>query len=386
MDQKTIKLMFSLIGSAISGNLLSDEEKGLISEETVSEIITISNRHDIAHLVIYSLDKNSLLPNDKEIKNEMFKAIYRYERMNFEYKRICSVLEKNKIPFLPLKGSVLRAYYPEPWMRTSSDIDILVHPEDLDIATLKLVNELQYTAGSKATHDISLYSKQGVHLELHFDLIEEYCAGGSNEILASVWDNVSLKEGFEYFYEMKDEMFYFYHIAHMAKHFESGGCGIRSFIDLWILDNIKECEPSRRNEMLEQNGLLKFAAACKALSRFWFKNEPADEVTFKMQNYILDGGIYGTYQNKVALNRQSKGGRFGYIFSRIFISYPILKRYYPILKRHKWLMPFMQIRRWMKILFDPEVRTMAKSELSANNRISKDTADKMQTFLGNIGL
>lgn len=29
---------------------------------------------------------------------------------------------------------------------------------------------------------------------------------------------------------MKEEMFYFYHIAHLAKHFEVGGCGIRQII------------------------------------------------------------------------------------------------------------------------------------------------------------
>ena len=35
-------------------------------------------------------------------------------------------IKKVQIPFLPLKGSVIRQYYPEPWMRTSCDIDILV--------------------------------------------------------------------------------------------------------------------------------------------------------------------------------------------------------------------------------------------------------------------
>ena len=48
-----------------------------------------------------------------------------------EYENLCSAFEKAQIPFLPLKGSVIRKYYPEAWMRTSCDIDILVHDEDV---------------------------------------------------------------------------------------------------------------------------------------------------------------------------------------------------------------------------------------------------------------
>ena len=54
---------------------------------------------------------------------------------------------------------------------------------------------------------------------------------------------------------MTDEMFYFYHIAHMAKHFEEGGCGIRPFIDLWTLDNIKDVDHDKRDELLSRGNL-----------------------------------------------------------------------------------------------------------------------------------
>ena len=47
-------------------------------------------------------------------------AIYRYEKINYELNRLRSALNEAQIPFIPLKGSVLRQYYPEPWMRTSS--------------------------------------------------------------------------------------------------------------------------------------------------------------------------------------------------------------------------------------------------------------------------
>ena len=83
----------------------------------------LSKAHDLAHLVGDALIKNDLIGND-EIKEKYQKqvmiAIYRYEKINYELNRLRSALNEARIPFIPLKGSVLRQYYPEPWMRTSS--------------------------------------------------------------------------------------------------------------------------------------------------------------------------------------------------------------------------------------------------------------------------
>ena len=71
--------------------------------------------------------------------------------------------------------------------------------------------------------------------------------------------------------------------------------------------------------------------------------------------------------------------------SRMFIPYANLKRYYPVLEKHKWLMPIMQVRRWFMLL-DPEVAKMAKSELRANGNMESSHAEQMDELLKNIGL
>ncbi len=387
MNQNTIKLLFALVRSAIRGNQIKESEKELFSKDVLQELFLISKKHDVAHLIATGLDKNGLLKsaNDK-IGNEIIMAIYRYTQLNYEYERVCDALENAHIPFIPLKGSVLRKWYPEPWMRTSCDIDILVHREDLESAISYLVEKLEYVEHERATHDVSLFSKSGKHIELHFDLVEEGRANNAIDVLSAVWENVSLKSDKEYWFEMTDAFFYFYHIAHMAKHFEVGGCGIRPFIDLWILDNnIDGIDKTQRDELLEKGGLLQFANVARNLSKCWLDDLPLDEVALKLQNYILVGGVYGSTQNKVALQQSKKGGKFKYIFSRIFISYDKLKRYYPILEKHKWLTPFMQIRHWGR-LFKPSVAKRAKNELSANINIKKTTADDMNQFLNEVGL
>ncbi|MFX7845188.1 nucleotidyltransferase family protein, partial [Acinetobacter baumannii] len=75
----------------------------------------------------------------------------------------------------------------------------------------------------------------GQHIELHFNLIEDHRIKGASAILNRVWDAAVPCGGWTYQYEMPDELFYFYHIAHMAKHVENGGCGIRPFLDIWVL-------------------------------------------------------------------------------------------------------------------------------------------------------
>ena len=386
MDQRTIQILFALLRSAICGGDLTREEIDGCSPEMISELYRISSGHDLTHLVALGLKQNRLLTEKKNaLEKSIFKAVFRYEQLKHEYDSLCNALEKAQIPFLPLKGAVLRKYYPEAWMRTSCDIDVLVHREDLDRAIAYLVEELKYTEKDRATHDVSLFSQAGVHVELHFDLVEEGRANDAIEILRSVWDNLSLRDGSLYHYEMSDGLFYFYHIAHMAKHFETGGCGIRPFIDLWILDHLDNVDVSLRDALLDRGGLLRFANVSRTLSEVWFGEREHDGVSIKMQDFILRGGVYGSTDNRVAIQQKKRGGRLGYVFSRMFIPYEKLKRYYPILEKHKWLTPFMQIRRWFMI-FKPDVAKMAKREMSANGTIDKNKANETGNLLESIGL
>ncbi len=386
MRQDTIRLMFALLRSAICGKSLTEEEKNLYSEELLSELLSVSKKHDIAHLIIFALDFNSLLPkNDKNIKNELFKAIYRYEQMNFEYKRILNTLEESEIPFVPLKGSVLRDYYPKPWMRTSCDIDILTEEKNADKAAQILAEKINYSVKEKGSHEISLFSPNNIHLELHYSLIEDSIKSGFSDLLKNAWKYVVTSDGHDFQSELKDEMFYFYHIAHMAKHFENGGCGIRPFIDLWFLNNINKDNKERRNELLNQGGLLKFAEAASNLSDAWLNGTEHTEITKQFESYILHGGVYGSDSNRITVQQQKKGGKIRYFLSKVFLSYDVIKYQYPILQKHPLLTPIMEVRRWFKLIFCGHAGRVVR-ELKVNNEISHSEAENTKTFLKKIGL
>lgn len=313
INQNTINVMFALLRSAIRGNQLSEQERALYRSDMLPDLLALSKRHDIAHLVAEALNANELLSEEnKEVGNEIIKAIYRHAQLNYDYVILCNALEEAHIHFIPLKASVIRQLYREPWMRTSCDIDILVHEDEAEHIADYLVDKCGYSRAGKGSHDISLFSVNNIHVELHYGLVEEGRVGNAINILKGVWNNVSLKDDKKYWYEMSDEFFYFYHIAHMAKHFEEGGCGIRSFIDLWILDNIETADQNKRNELLEQGNLLKFSVVARQLSKVWVEDAEHTKITMQMEQYILRVGVYGTSENRIAVQKQKKGGRLKY--------------------------------------------------------------------------
>ena len=184
------EIMMKLIASDVCGKEINFVNLHL-SDDDLQQLYTLSKKHDLAHLVGDALIRHKLLPYGEirtKFEKQMMTAVYRYERINYELNNLSETLNQADIPFIPLKGSVLRQYYPEPRMRTSCDIDILVHDADLDRAVILLTEQLEYRAESEQSHDIGMYSPGGVHLELHYTLIESNVVGKADEVLKAVWE------------------------------------------------------------------------------------------------------------------------------------------------------------------------------------------------------
>ena len=316
----------------------------------------------------------------------MLLAFYRYEKINFELGRLLRTLDEAQVPFVPLKGAVLQQYYPEPWMRTSCDIDVLVHEEDLQRAVFYLTDNHGYSYTSQSSHDVSIFSQNGTHIELHYDILGDNTIDSSETVLKKIWDVAVRSDNGKYQHELPDEMFYFYHIAHMAKHFVStGGCGIRPFLDIWILNHCVDFDREKRDKLLSDGGLNVFARRAELLSEVWFGNAEHTEITKQMEAYILRGGMYGTNANRIAVQQQKKGGKVKYALSKIFIPYNVIKFHYPILQKHRWLTPIMEVRRWGKLIFCGHLKRTVK-ELKYNSTISVDAAAETRALLKNVGL
>ena len=388
MSQRMDEMM-QWIGKEVCHTYADRQDAAELSDEALEGLYRPSKAHDLTHVVGSALFAHRLLPEGspwtEKFKKQMMVATFRYEQSRMALAEICAALEEAQVPFLPLKGSVLRDFYPEPWMRTGCDIDVLVRERDLERASAWLETHCGYRRGELDPHDLSMFSPLGVHLELHYDLVEDGIAQRSRDVLQAVWSSSSVKEGTRYHYEMTDAMFYFYHVAHMAKHFEIGGCGVRPFLDLWILHHRVPHDERARATLLEQGGLLTFAGVCRSVSEAWFSGAEADELTRQTQAYVWNGGVYGSDENRITVQQGKTGGKLSYALSKIFLPYDTLKFHYPILRKHKWLLPVMEVRRWGKLIFCGGMKRSAR-ELKVNQAISKQAASETRAFVQRIGL
>ena len=162
---------------------------------------------------------------------------------------------------------------------------------------------------------------------------------------------------------------------------------MRSFLDLWILNRPnRPFEPARRDALLREARLYTFAKAAEKLSRVWFSDEDYDDLSVRLEEYILIGGGYGTVTNKIALRSAQQGrGRRGYILSRIFQPYSYMKKRYPVLQKHKWLLPFCQVRRWLALLSPAKLKSSVK-ELNLSGTISEERREKSEALLRRLEL
>ena len=376
------KALFQLFGYALQAD--SAKEPPTLDRESWEKIYKLSKKHDLAHLIGHALKKSNIKIDEdlqKSFERTMNVALFRYVKSSYDLEAITCALEKAQIRFIPLKGSVIRKYYNEPWLRTSCDIDILISEADIEKTKKVFIEELNYIYETTWNYELSFSTPSKTHIELHHVLNDDVKA--VDTVLSSVWERSNPAPGHSYLYEMRDEMYYFYHIAHMAKHFVNGGCGIRPFIDIWVLNHSCTFDEEKRDRLLDEAGLLQFAKAAEDLSEAWINNKPHSSLTEQLEQFILSGGAYGTVENRVVVQQAITGGKFSYILSRIYLPYDQLKLTYPNLEKRKWLFPFYQVKRWFRVFKRGKLKKSmqeAKTTSSVTNEKSNQTTDLLKAL------
>ena len=366
--------------------IFKDREKitGL-STDDLSLLFKTAKLHDVANIVADAIDIPTTEENKPfldEFNRQKMLAMYRYMQLKNEARNIYAAFDEAKISYMPLKGAVIRKYYEHPQMRTSADIDILVHIEDLDKAVEVLATTLEYSVGKKSRYDVSLHSPSGVHIELHFKLTSE--EEKYDDALSSVWTTAIPDDASSYRFVMSNEMLIAYSVMHTAKHFTTGGCGVRFFLDLFLLDKNLDYNKEALAQILNSCKLYKFYLEMLNLSYVWFGEREHTELTKEMQNYIMTSGIFGTLSNEVAISRGQNGNNLKYLIFRFFPPIDKLSISYPKLKNAPLLYPFYVIKRWFRIVFKSPKHAI--SELKANSSLSDEKINKISKLFNNLNL
>ncbi|MBO4693922.1 MAG: nucleotidyltransferase family protein [Clostridia bacterium] len=351
-----VRRLIALVKSAITGEKLisSDDFEGRFEK-----IMRLASLHEVAHLAASALLNGGLIKNEEHIRfaeKQVFDESYRNTKNSYTLRISKDILNENNIPFIALKGAVIKDYYPERWMRSSCDIDILVKKADFNRA-LSVFRKKGFELNSDLNfHDVSLLYDD-TNLELHFSICENI--RNIDSVLKKVWEYVSVADGCEY-QEQKD-YFVFHHIAHMSYHFLAGGCGIRPFLDLWILRRAGFCDFNAVKSFCENAKIGAFFDAVMQLTSVWFDNAKESDITNRMERYIIIGGAYGYFPNNAATDTIRSGGKIQHILSFAFPPYSNMRVLYPILNRASFLLPFCYVYR----LFQ---KTVGKGSVKAKEK------------------
>ena len=375
-----VEEMFCLLRNEIDGQTLPDN-----IEYDAERLIALSKKHDLAHLVSDALIRNGLITDlykdFRKIRKQKLLAIYRDANRTDFYEEVKKLLSQAKIEFVPMKGILVKELYPESWMRSSCDLDILIHDKDIERATSVLIEGGLTTDNKINYHDVSFFKDKN-HLELHFNICEDNKQ--FDKLLNEVW-NYTVAVG-EYESRETNVFFVFHHIAHMAYHFLSGGCGIRPFIDLRLMRKKGFYSDNELIALLNECGLKPFYDAVCDLTDVWFGDKEHTELTKAMSDYIICGGVYGNVDNgSTAGVARNKGSKIKYMTGMAFPSYESMCFVYPTLKKHKILLPFCYIHRLFSKLFGKE-RRRVRARIK-NIKSSQDSNIKeVKVLLHDLGI
>ena len=379
----TRKLFLTVIRAFVTDTKIDEAVKPQFTPDVLEAMFEIAKTHDVLPIVSDTLYKNGLLPKDAEITQKFQKqqlaALQRYMNIENEQQKLYKLFRDSAITFMPLKGSVIRQYYPQPYMRTSCDIDLLVREEDLDRAVEAVITKLGYQKRNTVSyHDVSLFSPTNVHFELHFNLKEK--RENLDKLLIKVWDYSMDTDKGQYYKLQTPEFFIFHHIAHMMNHFLRGGCGIRTFIDLYYIEKYMAYDAAKVAALMEETGLTTFYQSVLQCVGTWFGDETPTEVVGLIEAFILKGGVFGTRENRINIDQTRQGGKFQYYLSRVFLPYNTLKYKYPVLRKHKILLPLLWFIRIFSFL-SPKKRARAQHDLQIQHAISADAEKSTNKML-----
>lgn len=377
MPQKsTSELLMLLLRCAV---FLDDLPQSFaLSEDEAKAVRQLANKHDVLHLVEYAV--KTQVKNPDFGSDTISKAVYRCTQQDAATAQIRSIFEEKKIPFILLKGAVIRPLYPEAWMRTSADIDVLVREENSRTAASELVKNAGYSITEEYPHEIHIMTPSGVCVELHHTLLLPDESPKAAHELSNVWeDSEAIPDSYER--RMSDSHFILYFVAHMAKHMRNGGCGIRSVMDVYLLTHSDRFDTASCDSILEECGLLRFAQKIGQLGEAWFGGKELKGLD-SLAEYIISGGTFGSADNSAAYWQQQRGSKSKYLLSRIFP--PSLKEH-PSVKKNRLMLPVLWVKRWFKI-FGRKDRNRAANELRAVRGIDRDRVKAVNSLMEELGL
>lgn len=341
------KYLIELIRSVL------EERKPQPKPEQISMkcLFLTAKKHNLACMA-YDAAKQIAGKEDKEVMETWQTASRSCEIMNVvqknEGKKLLVKLTDEQIRVLPMKGWIMKQFYPKPEYRQMGDLDFLIDSENRK-PVREIMTDLGYGFVKNECEDtVDVYQKNPwMHVEIHNRMIPYK----NKKKYENIWERCEQKDDL---YFMSWDDYYLFMLDHLEKHFYDSGCGIRFLLDVYIFLQAKgkELHRDKLKEEFRKRDQEAFFEQVEETANAWFgkENQVGDS---EFEKIILLSGTFGTSDQKFA-NRQLKIQnkyknpeitKTVYFLTRTFPEYSYMCNIYPFLYKAPVLMPVMWIVR-----------------------------------------
>lgn len=401
----TERMMLHLLDSAVRERA---PDPTLAEGVCWQDMFMLAQAHKIDALLLEAI---VLLPDDKQPPANVFTAwqesamltVMGQALMVGQTHELLGALEAEGIKPVVFKGIAIKPLYPQPDLRTMSDVDLLVKGEPYGRAL-----ELMQTQGFALVDQepgVNIYgSPDGLRVELHAYLFDKAEYGFLSRLEEEAMFPVSLAVrapvygGEAWVFPPKEHALYM--LCHMAKHMITTGFGLRQAMDfaLFAEANDETMDWKAFYEEARVLGLYDFACALLALGAShlslpkgkWAGEAKQDpEAAEGLLMDLLDAGVFG---NRTEERRRSaavvyrsvdaKDGDTGRIRRAIFPSAGSLKAPYLYARNRPALLPVAWVHRWANYLVSLVTGKASHKEAAAGMKI----ADERLRLLDRLGL
>ena len=163
-----METMAEYLAELVKAGLEDRKAASLPEGVSVREIVKISEENHMDYLLLGALLKtDGLSEEEKELLREKVLGSMLFTGMQLqELKKLEERMEQAKIPCQPMKGARMKFYYPSPFLREMSDIDILIHGDFMEQAAVEL-EAMGYVLQQKIKHHDIYRKAPGIVVEAH---------------------------------------------------------------------------------------------------------------------------------------------------------------------------------------------------------------------------
>ena len=312
-------------------------------------LYSFTQAHSLSGITAFALDYAGI--HDEAFTWAKGQAVRKAVMLSMDREKVIRALESAGVWYMPLKGSVLMNYYPAVGMREFSDCDILIDESRTDdVKTIMRGLGFSVVEAGEFHHDA--YFRQPLsNFEMHRKLFSDTREAKLCEYYADTKSRLLKDESNNYGWHFSTEDFYIYMTAHEFKHYNYGGTGLRSLVDVYVFmkrfAEILDWEYLARE--LDSAGLTDFERINRTLSLKLFDGQELTHEERGMLEYILNSGTYGTAENFVMNRMQAHPqSKLKYLLSRIFPPMSDIRDNHPFYYKHKILIPILIVHRLLK--------------------------------------